>query len=157
MKLIRFGPAGNEKPGVILADGTRIQRARHFFPIHHTPSESLGPTRVEFHQAVATEGDEIPNPGNLSMWFKVNGELRQNSSTANMIFDCATLVSYGSDFMTLLPGDVISTGTPAGVGLGMNPPQYLKADDVVELGIQGLGESRQQVIHLADGEMRNRN
>jgi 2,4-diketo-3-deoxy-L-fuconate hydrolase len=74
-----------------------------------------------------------------------------------MIFDCATLVSYVSDFMTLLPGDVISTGTPAGVGLGMNPPQYLKAGDVVELGIQGLGEFRQQVIQLADCEMRNRN
>ena len=83
------------------------------------------------------------------MWLKVNGELRQNSSTANMIFDCATLVSYVSEFMTLLPGDVISTGTPAGVGLGMNPPKYLKAGDVVELGIQGLGESRQQVVPLS--------
>ena len=83
------------------------------------------------------------------MWLKVNGELRQNSSTANMIFDCATLVSYVSEFMTLLPGDVISTGTPAGVGLGMNPPQYLKVGDIVELGIQGLGESRQQVVPLS--------
>ncbi len=89
--------------------------------------------------------DEIPNPGKLDMWLKVNGELRQRSSTANMIFDVATLVSYVSEFMTLLPGDVISTGTPAGVGLAMNPPQYLKAGDVVELGIEGLGESRQQV------------
>jgi 2,4-didehydro-3-deoxy-L-rhamnonate hydrolase len=75
----------------------------------------------------------------------VNGTSRQNSSTANMIFDVATLVSYVSDFMTLLPGDVISTGTPAGVGLGMNPPVYLKAGDIVELGIDGLGESRQRV------------
>jgi 2-keto-4-pentenoate hydratase/2-oxohepta-3-ene-1,7-dioic acid hydratase in catechol pathway len=89
--------------------------------------------------------DEIPDFGNRRMWLKVNGELRQNSSTANMIFDVATLVSYISEFMTLLPGDVISTGTPAGVGLGMNPPQYLKAGDVVELGIEGLGESRQHV------------
>src|SRR6185312_15676602 len=86
--------------------------------------------------------DEVANPGNLRMWLKVNGETRQNSSTANMIFDVATLVSYVSEFMTLLPGDVISTGTPAGVGLGMNPPKYLQAGDVVELGIEGLGESR---------------
>jgi 2-keto-4-pentenoate hydratase/2-oxohepta-3-ene-1,7-dioic acid hydratase in catechol pathway len=75
----------------------------------------------------------------------VNGQIRQNSSTANMIFDVATLVSYVSQFMTLLPGDVISTGTPAGVALGMNPPVYLQAGDVVELGIESLGESRQRV------------
>jgi 2,4-diketo-3-deoxy-L-fuconate hydrolase len=89
--------------------------------------------------------DELPNLGNLAMWLKVNGEFRQQSSTANMIFDVATLVSYVSQFMTLLPGDVISTGTPAGVGLGMNPPVYLKAGDIVELGIEGLGESGQRV------------
>ena len=89
--------------------------------------------------------DETPDFGDRRMWLKVNGELRQNSSTANMIFDVATLVSYISEFMTLLPGDVISTGTPAGVGMGMDPPRYLKAGDVVELGIDGLGESRQQV------------
>lgn len=89
--------------------------------------------------------DEISNPGNLKMWLKVNGEIRQNSSTSNMIFDTATLVSYVSEFMTLLPGDVISTGTPAGVALGMKTPQYLKTGDVVELGIEGLGESRQHV------------
>ena len=89
--------------------------------------------------------DEIPNVGNLKMWLKVNGNLRQNSSTSNMIFDVATLVSYVSQFMTLLPGDVISTGTPAGVGLGMNPQTYLNAGDVVELGIESLGESRQVV------------
>lgn len=90
--------------------------------------------------------DEIPNSGNLKMWLKVNGETRQNSSTAEMIFDVATLVSYLTEFMTLLPGDVISTGTPAGVGLGMKPPQYLKAGDVVELGVESLGQSRQQVV-----------
>jgi len=90
--------------------------------------------------------DELSNVGNLPMWLKVNGTMRQNSSTSNMIFDVAMLVSYVSQFMTLLAGDVISTGTPAGVGLGMNPPLYLKAGDVVELGIEGLGESRQQVI-----------
>jgi len=89
--------------------------------------------------------DEIPNVGNLAMWLRVNGQVRQKSSTSNMIFDVATLVSYVSQFMTLLPGDLISTGTPAGVGLGMNPPVYLNAGDVVELGIEGLGESRQLV------------
>jgi 2-keto-4-pentenoate hydratase/2-oxohepta-3-ene-1,7-dioic acid hydratase in catechol pathway len=89
--------------------------------------------------------DEIPIVGNLKMWLKVNGMVRQNSSTSNMIFDVPTLVSYVTQFMTLLPGDVISTGTPAGVGLGMNPPVYLNAGDVVELGIEGLGESRQKV------------
>jgi 2-keto-4-pentenoate hydratase/2-oxohepta-3-ene-1,7-dioic acid hydratase in catechol pathway len=90
--------------------------------------------------------EEVHDAGRLAMWLKVNGEMRQNSSTANMIFDVATLVSHVSEFMTLLPGDVISTGTPAGVGLGMNPPRYLKAGDIVELGIDGLGESRQEVV-----------
>ena len=90
--------------------------------------------------------DELPNVGHVPMWLKVNGTMRQNSSTSNMIFDVATLVSYVSQFMTLLPGDMISTGTPAGVGLGMDPPLYLKAGDVVERGIEGLGESRQEVI-----------
>jgi 2-keto-4-pentenoate hydratase/2-oxohepta-3-ene-1,7-dioic acid hydratase in catechol pathway len=89
--------------------------------------------------------DELTNFDNLSMWLKVNGEYRQKSSTSKMIFDVPALVSYLSEFMTLLPGDVISTGTPAGVGLGMNPPTYLKAGDVVELGIDGLGESTQRV------------
>jgi 2-keto-4-pentenoate hydratase/2-oxohepta-3-ene-1,7-dioic acid hydratase in catechol pathway len=91
--------------------------------------------------------DEIPDPQRLGMWLKVNGDVRQKSSTANMIFDVPTLVSYLSEFMTLLPGDVISTGTPAGVALGMRPaPVYLKAGDLVELGIDGLGESRQRVM-----------
>ena len=90
--------------------------------------------------------DELPDFNALRMWLKVNGQLRQNGSTANLIFDVPTLVSYLSQFMTLLPGDVISTGTPAGVGMGMSPPQYLKPGDVVELGIDGLGESRQQVL-----------
>jgi 2,4-didehydro-3-deoxy-L-rhamnonate hydrolase len=90
--------------------------------------------------------DEIPHPGNLGMWLKVNGKYRQKSTTANMIFDVPSLVSYISEFMTLLPGDVISTGTPAGVGLGMTPPKYLRAGDTVELGIESLGESRQRVV-----------
>jgi len=90
--------------------------------------------------------DEIPDITRLGMWLKVNGAFRQRSSTSEMIFDVPTLVSYVSEFMTLLPGDVISTGTPAGVGLGMTPPQYLKAGDMVELGVDCLGESRQRVL-----------
>jgi 2-keto-4-pentenoate hydratase/2-oxohepta-3-ene-1,7-dioic acid hydratase in catechol pathway len=91
--------------------------------------------------------DEIPDPQALPMWLKVNGAYRQRSSTANMIFGVRVLVSYLSRFMTLLPGDIISTGTPAGVGLGIKPePVYLKPGDVVELGIEGLGESRQEVV-----------
>src|SRR6266849_4943608 len=90
--------------------------------------------------------DEIQDFNQLGMWLKVNGEFRQRGSTSKMIFDVPALVAYVSEFMALLPGDVISTGTPPGVGLGMKPPQYLKAGDVVELGIDGLGESRQQVV-----------
>ena len=94
--------------------------------------------------------DEISDIGNLKMWLKVNGVIRQNSSTANMIFDAAFLVSYVSQFMSLLPGDVISTGTPAGVALGMKTPKYLKPGDVVELGVESLGESRQQVVAFSE-------
>jgi 2,4-didehydro-3-deoxy-L-rhamnonate hydrolase len=90
--------------------------------------------------------DEIPDTSRLGMWLKVNGVFRQRSSTSEMIFDVSFLVSYVSQFMTLLPGDIISTGTPAGVALGMPSPQYLKAGDVVELGIDQLGESRQMVV-----------
>jgi 2,4-diketo-3-deoxy-L-fuconate hydrolase len=91
--------------------------------------------------------DEVADPGALRMWLKVNDVLRQNSSTANMIFNPPSLVSYVSQFMTLLPGDVISTGTPAGVGLGMKPaPVYLRLGDIVTLGIEKLGESRQEVV-----------
>jgi 2-keto-4-pentenoate hydratase/2-oxohepta-3-ene-1,7-dioic acid hydratase in catechol pathway len=91
--------------------------------------------------------DEIQDPGALGMWLTINGETRQKSSTSNMVFDVAQLVSYVSQFMTLLPGDVISTGTPAGVGLGIKPtPVYIKAGDVVALGIDGLGEQRQQAV-----------
>jgi 2,4-didehydro-3-deoxy-L-rhamnonate hydrolase len=91
--------------------------------------------------------DEIADPHALAMWLTVNGETRQKSSTANMIFRVPALVSYVSQFMTLLPGDVISTGTPAGVALGMKPsPVYLQPGDLVELGIDGLGRSRQKVV-----------
>jgi 2,4-didehydro-3-deoxy-L-rhamnonate hydrolase len=94
--------------------------------------------------------DELADVARLSMWLRVNGEVRQQSSTGNMIFSVTALISYISGFMTLLPGDVISTGTPSGVGLGMKPsPVYLKAGDVVALGIEGLGESRQRVVPFA--------
>lgn len=87
--------------------------------------------------------DEINDFNNLPMWLKVNGKTLQNGNTDDMIFQVPALVSYISQFMTLLPGDVISTGTPAGVGLGFNPPVFIKPGDVIELGIDGLGEQRQ--------------
>jgi 2,4-didehydro-3-deoxy-L-rhamnonate hydrolase len=89
--------------------------------------------------------DEIPDVHNLRMWLKVNGEAKQSGSTGDLIFDVPALVSYISQFMTLLPGDVISTGTPAGVGLGQKPPRFLADGDIVELGIEGLGSSRQRL------------
>jgi len=87
--------------------------------------------------------DEIPDPNNLNLWLKLNGETVQNSSTDDFIFNVQEVVSYISQFMTLLPGDIISTGTPFGVGLGFDPPKYMKPGDVVELGIEGLGSSKQ--------------
>jgi len=95
--------------------------------------------------------DEVADPQDLSMWLKVNGETMQNGSTRTMVFGVAHLVSYLSRFMTLQPGDVISTGTPPGVGLGLKPPRYLKPGDVVELGIEGLGSQRQDVIADPEG------
>ena len=90
--------------------------------------------------------DEVADPQDLAMWLTVNGISRQNGSTRTMVYGVKFLVSYLSQFMSLHPGDVISTGTPPGVGLGMKPPQFLKAGDVVELGIAGLGQQRQDVI-----------
>ncbi len=89
--------------------------------------------------------DEIADPQQLGMWLKVNGETMQNGSTRTMVYQVACLVSYLSRFMSLMPGDIISTGTPPGVGMGMKPPRYLKAGDIVELGIEGLGTQRQNV------------
>lgn len=89
--------------------------------------------------------DEVPDPQNLDMWLDVNGRSMQRGNTRTMIFNVAHLVSYVSEFMTLLPGDIITTGTPPGVGMGRKPPEYLKAGDVVTLGIAGLGEQRQRV------------
>jgi 2-keto-4-pentenoate hydratase/2-oxohepta-3-ene-1,7-dioic acid hydratase in catechol pathway len=89
--------------------------------------------------------DEIKDPNNLDLWLEVNGKKLQHSSTSDFIFDVQTVVSYISQYMTLLPGDIISTGTPFGVGFGFKPPIYLKNGDVVELGIEGLGTSKQNV------------
>ena len=202
MKLIRFGEAGRERPGVLLDDGSRLDVSdfvsdydeaffarggmdalRDWLKTHFSPASRVPSTVRTWPDTSCTNDysersfqlerggqwvkgksadtfaplgpflaspDEFPDPSNLKMWLKVNGEIRQNSSTANMIFDVATLLSYVSEFMTLLPGDVISTGTPAGVGLGMKPPQYLKSGDVVELGIDGLGESRQRVVNFSE-------
>ena len=90
--------------------------------------------------------DEVPNVDALRLWLKVNDKMMQDGTTANLIFKVPFLVSYVSQFMTLLPGDIISTGTPAGVGLGFKPPVYLKAGDIVELGIDKLGVSRQKCV-----------
>ncbi|MFJ5382589.1 fumarylacetoacetate hydrolase family protein [Cupriavidus sp. CER94] len=90
--------------------------------------------------------DEVPDAQKLGMWLDVNGERMQKGSTATMVFDVATVVSYVSRFMTLEPGDLIATGTPPGVGMGFKPPRYLKAGDVMRLGIEGLGEQSQKVV-----------
>src|SRR5258708_37840607 len=91
--------------------------------------------------------DEMPNPQTLDVWLDVNGERRQSSNTKNMVFSCAKLVSDVSNYMTLLPGDIITTGTPAGGALGRKPTQaWLKPGDVVTLGMKGLGDERQQGI-----------
>ncbi|GAB1363872.1 fumarylacetoacetate hydrolase family protein [Rhodobacter sp.] len=90
--------------------------------------------------------DEVPDPQNLKMWLTVDGQTMQDGSTTTMVYGAAFLVSYLSQFFTLHPGDIISTGTPPGVGLGMKPPRYLKAGEVVELGIEGLGQQRQLCV-----------
>lgn len=106
--------------------------ADHFAP--------LGPTLVT--------KEEIPDPHNLRLWLKLNGKMLQDSSTSDLIFDIPTIIEHLSQYMTLLPGDVISTGTPAGVGMGLKPePRFLEQGDVVELGIEGLGISRQVAMN----------
>ena len=90
--------------------------------------------------------DEIPDVQKLSLWLDVNGKRRQTGSTSTMIFSMAKCISYVSQFLTLLPGDIITTGTPPGVGTGMKPPQFLNVGDVVTLGIEGLGEQRQEIV-----------
>lgn len=94
--------------------------------------------------------DEIADVNDLKLWLQVNGKMMQQGNTSNLIFNIPHLIAYCSQFMTLLPGDIISTGTPAGVGLGFNPPVYLKPGDVMELGIDGLGSSKQKCVAYAD-------
>jgi 2-keto-4-pentenoate hydratase/2-oxohepta-3-ene-1,7-dioic acid hydratase in catechol pathway len=94
--------------------------------------------------------DEIANVQNLSMWLDVNGKRRQTGSTSTMIFPIAKCVSYVSQFLTLLPGDIITTGTPPGVGTGMKPPQFLNVGDVVTLGVEALGEQRQEIVVVTE-------
>jgi 2-keto-4-pentenoate hydratase/2-oxohepta-3-ene-1,7-dioic acid hydratase in catechol pathway len=105
-------------------------------------------TFAPFGPYMATK-DEIPNPNHVGLWLSLNGQRIQDSNTSDFIFNIQHVVSYLSHFMTLLPGDVISTGTPAGVGLGFDPPTYLKEGDVVELGIDGLGIQRQTAVQEA--------
>jgi 2-keto-4-pentenoate hydratase/2-oxohepta-3-ene-1,7-dioic acid hydratase in catechol pathway len=90
--------------------------------------------------------DEVPDPGKLALWTEVNGERRQNSNTADLIFGVDEIVSYVSRFMTLLPGDVIPTGTPSGVGMGFKPPKFLKPGDRVRLSVESLGEQNQRLV-----------
>jgi 2-keto-4-pentenoate hydratase/2-oxohepta-3-ene-1,7-dioic acid hydratase in catechol pathway len=93
--------------------------------------------------------DEVPTPGKLGVWSWVNGEQRQNGTTSNLVFGVAEIVSYLSQFLTLEPGDIISTGTPAGVGLGFKPPKFLKAGDVMEIEVEGLGRQRNKLVQAA--------
>ncbi len=95
--------------------------------------------------------DEVPDPQNLDLWLEVDGRRYQHGNTRTMVFGVAFLVSYISRFMSLQPGDIISTGTPPGVGLGLKPPVYLQAGQEVRLGVQGLGEQRQRVSHDPEG------
>ncbi|HTW51359.1 MAG TPA: fumarylacetoacetate hydrolase family protein [Bradyrhizobium sp.] len=94
--------------------------------------------------------DEVPDPGKLALWTEVNGERRQSSNTSDLIFGVDHIVSYVSHFMTLLPGDVIPTGTPSGVGMGFKPPRFLKPGDQVRLSVDGLGEQNQRIVAFAE-------
>lgn len=99
--------------------------------------------------------DEVPNPHDLDLWLKLNGETMQHSNTSDLIFQIPFIIHYVSQFMRLLPGDVISTGTPFGVGLGLQPPRYLRPGDEVELGIEGLGVCRQKAIAYTESKTEN--
>src|SRR5437764_1130528 len=160
MKLLRYGPAGQEKPGLLDRDGkirdlsgavrdidgetlapASLDRLRRLDP--STLPLVPGPPRLGPWVVTA---DEVPDPGNLGLWTEVNGTRVQNSNTSDLIFGINEIVSYVSHFMTLLPGDIIPTGTPSGVGLGMNPPQFLKPGDRMRLSVEGLGEQNQRLV-----------
>lgn len=120
------------------------------FQLHHGGQWVKGKSADHFAPLgpVLVTTDEITDPHNLRLWLKLNGKMLQDSNTSDLVFDIPTLVSHISQYMTLLPGDVISTGTPAGVGMGLKPePKYLQPGDIVELGIEGLGESRQVAMN----------
>ncbi|MEZ5593972.1 MAG: fumarylacetoacetate hydrolase family protein [Gammaproteobacteria bacterium] len=146
------------KPGKYIAEADALQHVAGFCVINDVSERAFqaeregqwtkGKSCDNFGQTGPwlVTPDEIADPQNLAMWLEVNGERVQNGSTKTMVYGVAHLVSYLSQFFTLHPGDVISTGTPPGVGLGFKPPRFLKAGDVVALGIEGLGEQRQDVI-----------
>ena len=120
------------------------------FQLHHGGQWVKGKSADHFAPLgpILVTKEEIKDPHNLRLWLKLNGKILQDSNTSDLIFDIPTLIEHLSQYMTLLPGDVISTGTPAGVGMGLKPePQYLKEGDVVELGIEGLGISKQVAIN----------
>ncbi|SFB33151.1 fumarylacetoacetate hydrolase family protein [Algoriphagus aquimarinus] len=119
------------------------------FQLHHGGQWVKGKSADNFAPLgpVLVTKTEIEDPHNLRLWLKLNGKMLQDSNTSDLVFDIPTLIEHLSQYMTLLPGDVISTGTPAGVGLGLTPPTYLKVGDVVELGIDGLGASKQVAIN----------
>lgn len=119
------------------------------FQLHHGGQWVKGKSADNFAPLgpVLVTKTEVEDPHNLRLWLKLNGKMLQDSNTSDLVFDIPELIEHLSQYMTLLPGDVISTGTPAGVGLGLTPPTYLKDGDVVELGIEGLGESRQVAIN----------
>lgn len=119
------------------------------FQLHHGGQWVKGKSADNFAPLgpVLVTKTEIEDPHNLRLWLKLNGKMLQDSNTSDLVFDIPELIEHLSKYMTLLPGDVISTGTPAGVGLGLNPPTYLKEGDVVELGIEGLGEAKQVAMN----------
>ncbi|MCE7057997.1 fumarylacetoacetate hydrolase family protein [Algoriphagus sp. AGSA1] len=119
------------------------------FQLHHGGQWVKGKSADNFAPLgpVLVTKTEIQDPHNLRLWLKLNGKMLQDSNTSDLVFDIPELIEHLSQYMTLLPGDVISTGTPAGVGLGLTPPTYLKEGDVVELGIEGLGEAKQIAIN----------
>lgn len=146
------------KPGKYIAEADAMDHVAGFFVCNDVSERSFQAERAgQWSKGKSSDNfgpigpwlvtrDEVADPNNLHMWLKVNGQQMQNGSTATMVYQVPFLVSYLSQFFTLHPGDVVSTGTPPGVGLGMKPPRYLKAGDVVELGIEGLGTQRQTCV-----------
>jgi len=146
------------KPGKYIAEADAMDHVAGFFVCNDVSERSFQAERAgQWSKGKSSDNfgpigpwlvtrDEVADPNNLHMWLKVNGQQMQNGSTATMVYQVPFLVSYLSQFFTLHPGDVVSTGTPPGVGLGMKPPRYLKAGDVVELGIEGLGTQRQVCV-----------